>query len=135
LVVAKSIEYSSDTLENKMGRLGRRKLPEQQRRTAGALNVRFNVEEWATVVQKAADAGVTPTEWARVATLGRNPPPCREVPEVNEQAWRELGRLAATLNAVMWRFRPGLEDGLRELFDVVRKELHQVRMALKGAAE
>ena len=52
-----------------MGRLGRRPLPEEQRRTAGSLNVRFNQEEWKTVEQKAADAGVSPTEWARLVAL------------------------------------------------------------------
>lgn len=118
-----------------MGRLGRRKLPDKQRRTAATINVRFNAPEWEVVVQKAADAGVSPTAWARSATLGRNPPPRRDVPELNEKAWRELGRLVATLNGAMWRFRPGLEDGLRELFEVVKRELHKVRMELKGASE
>lgn len=118
-----------------MGRPGRRRLPEKQRRTAGSLNVRFNQQEWTTVEEKAAAAGVTPTEWARLAALGRNPPPPRVVPELNEAAWRELARLAAALNAAVWRFRPGAEGGLRELFEVVRRELHSVRMALKGEAE
>jgi hypothetical protein len=118
-----------------MGRLGRHKLPDEQRRTAGTLNVRFNQQEWETVEAKAEAAGVTPTEWARLASLGRNPPPRRVVPELNEKAWRELGKLAATLNGAMWRFRPGLEDGLRELFEIVRRELHQVRIELKGEAE
>lgn len=58
-----------------MPRLGRRRLPDEQRRTAANLNVRFNRQEWAMVEQKAADAGVTPTEWARLAALDRNPPP------------------------------------------------------------
>lgn len=118
-----------------MGQPGRRKLPDDERRTASTLNVRFNREEWERVESKAAEAGVTPTEWARLAALGRNPPPRREVPELNERAWRELGRLAATLNVARWRFRPGLEGGLRELLDLVRGELHQVRMSLKGEAE
>lgn len=118
-----------------MGRLGRHKLPDEQRRTAGALNVRFNRREWETVESKATTAGVTPTEWARLAALGRNPPPRRDVPEFNEQAWRELGRLTATLNGALWRFRPGAESGLRELLEVVKGELYKVRMGLKGEAE
>jgi hypothetical protein len=118
-----------------MGRPGRRRLPERKRHTAGSLNVRFNHEEWATVEEKAAAAGVTPTEWARLASLGRNPPPRRVVPELNEVAWRELARLAAALNGAVWRFRPGADGGLRELFEIVRRELHGVRMALKGEAQ
>lgn len=118
-----------------MSRLGRRKLPDEQRRTAASLNVRFNKHEWETVERKAADAGVSPTEWARLAALDRDPPPRRAVPELNEQAWRELARLAAALNGALWRFRPGAEDGLRELFLSVREELHSLRMTLKGETE
>lgn len=118
-----------------MGKLGRKKLSDDERRTAGALNVRYNQQEWRTVEAKATAAGVTPTEWARLASLGRNPPPRREVPELNEKAWRELGRLAAALNGAVWRFRPGAEGGLRELMEAVRGELHTVRMGLKGEAE
>jgi hypothetical protein len=118
-----------------MARLGRRRLPDEQRRAAASLNVRFNQQEWETVERKAAAAGVTPTEWARLATLDRDPPPRRVVPELNEEAWRELARLTAALNGAMWRFRPGAEGGLRELFLSVREELYHVRMGLKGEAE
>ena len=118
-----------------MSKLGRRKLPDGQRRAAASLNVRLNQQEWETVAQKAAAAGVTPTEWARLAALGRNPPPRRVVPELNWQAGRELRRLADDLNCAMWRFRPGAEGGLRESFEAVRRELYAVRMQLKGESE
>lgn len=118
-----------------MAKLGRRKLPDEQRRTAASLNVRFNRQEWETVEQKAAEAGVSPTEWARLAALERNPPPRRAIPELNQKAWLELARLAAALNGAMWRFRPGAEGGLRELFQSVRHELYNVRMQLKGETE
>jgi hypothetical protein len=56
------------------------------------------------VEEKATAAGLTPTEWARQATLERDPPPRRAVPELNQKAWLELARLAVTLNGAMWRF-------------------------------
>lgn len=118
-----------------MAQLGRRKLPDEQRRTAASLNVRFNLKEWDAVEQKAAAAGLTPTEWARLATLERNPPPRRVVPELNQKAWRELGRLAATLNGAMCRFRPGAEDALSAVFYAVRQELYHVRIQLKGESD
>src|SRR2546421_12304977 len=118
-----------------MAHLGRRPLPDNQRRTAASLNVRFNRQEWKAIEEKAAAAGVTPTEWARLASLERDPPPRRVVPELNQSAWRELGRLAAALNGAKRRFRPGAEGGLRELFQAVRGELHVVRMQLKGETE
>lgn len=118
-----------------MARLGRRKLPDEERRTAGALNIRFNQQEWIVVETKAAAAGVTPTEWARLAALGRNPPARPLVPELNQEAWRELARLAAAVNGAIWRFRPGAEDGLRTLLEDIRQELAGVRNRLKGGAE
>lgn len=77
-------------------KLERRRLPAAQRRTAGSPNVRFNQREWETVEPKAAAAGVAPTAWARLAALGRHPLRRRVVPELNQQAWLEPARLAAS---------------------------------------
>lgn len=118
-----------------MGRLGRRKLPDDQRRTAATLNVRLNEHELKIVGQKAEQAGVTATEWARLAALERDPPPRRVIPELNRLAWLELSRLAATLNGKMWRFQPGTEDDLSASFEAVRRELQSVRNQLLGNAE
>src|SRR5215204_6018569 len=52
-----------------MGKAGRPKLTETERRTAGQLVVRLNERELETVTRKAEEAGVTPTEWARYAAL------------------------------------------------------------------
>ena len=57
-----------------MGRYGRPKLPESERREAGALHIRLNQEERRVVEEKASQAGVTPHEWARLAALERDPP-------------------------------------------------------------
>lgn len=111
---------------------GRPKLGDEERRTAGFTNTRFNAEEWETVCAKAAAAGVTPTEWTRFAALERTPPRRRVIPELNQKAWHELARLAATLNGAMWRFRPGQEAELRALFETVRRELATVRGLLIG---
>jgi hypothetical protein len=104
-----------------------------ERRTAGFTNTRFNAEEWKVVCEKAEAAGLTPTEWTRYAALERHPPRRRVIPEINQEAWRELARLAATLNGAMWRFRPGQEVALREAFEAVRRELAAVRNELIGA--
>src|SRR5437763_6547792 len=106
-----------------MGKQGRRKLPSEERREAAALNIRFNEREWKVVEEKAREAGVTPTEWARYAALERNPPPRRIIPKLNQSAWLELSKLAATLHGATWRFRPGSEEPLSVLFEAVRQEL------------
>ncbi len=126
----------NDTGNNqKKSRYGRPRKPDAERRTAANVNIGFNEQEWRTVSGKAAEAGVTPTEWARLAALGRNPPPRRVVPALNETAWRELSRLATAQTRVTWHFRPGGEDGLRELLLSLRGELHTVRMQLKGEGQ
>ena len=118
-----------------MGKAGRLKLPDTERRTAGQLVVRLNARELEAVRRKAEEAGVTPTEWARYAALGRTPPPRQVIPELNRKAWLELSRLAATLNGAIWRFRPGEEDSLRAGVERVRRELAGVRNLLIGGEE
>ena len=115
-----------------MGKYGRPKLSDEERRTALTLNVRLNASEREIVEQKAHDAGVTPTEWARLAALERSPPARRVIPEINREAWLELARLAATLNAALGRFRSGEEDGLASLTEPLRGELAHVRNLLIG---
>lgn len=118
-----------------MGKYGRPKLPAGERRNARMLNVRLNSEEEQTVAEKAAMAGVTMTEWMRLAALEKRPPERRVIPEINRAAWLELSKLAATLNGAMWRFRPGSEPELRELFERVRSELGSFRNTLIGNDE
>ena len=118
-----------------MGRYGRPKLPDEKRRGALSINVRFNEAEKRIVEAKAATAGVTATEWARLAALGREPPERRSVPELNRVAWVELARLAATLNGAVWRFKPEYEQGFVQLLEIVRRELGAVRNLLIGNAE
>jgi hypothetical protein len=113
-----------------MTKRGRPKLPPDERRETASLNVRFNKAEWDQAEQKARAARQTPTQWARYAAIERDPPAPIIIPELNRKAWRELARLAATLNGAMWRFRPGAEESLRALFEAVRRELAEVRSLL-----
>lgn len=116
-----------------MGKYGRPKLPEGERRDAGALLVRLNQKERKIVDEKAATAGVTPHEWARLAALERDPPERRLIPELNREAWLEMAKLMATLNGAIWRFQPGREGALRAAVEGVRQELAAVRNLLIGS--
>jgi len=115
-----------------VGKYGRPRLADDERREALSLNVRFNEREKRIVAAKAQAAGVTPTEWARLATLQREPPERRLIPEVNRAAWLELSKLAATLNGAIWRFRPGDEHELRATIESVKAQLASFRNALIG---
>lgn len=115
-----------------MGKYGRPRLPAGERRDAGALHIRLNEEERLIVDKKAAAAGVTPHEWARLAALERDPPERRVIPELNRGAWLEMAKLMATLNGAVWRFQPGREGSLRDAVEGVRQELAEVRNLLIG---
>lgn len=115
-----------------MGKYGRPRLPAGERRDAGALHIRLNEEERLIVDEKAAAAGVTPHEWARLAALERDPPERRVIPELNRGAWLEMAKLMATLNGAVWRFQPGREGSLRDAVEGVRQELAEVRNLLIG---
>jgi hypothetical protein len=118
-----------------MGRSGRPRLADGERRTAGQLVVRLNERELKVVTRKARVAGVTPTEWARYAALERDPPRVQVVPELNREAWLELARLAGTVGRAVWRFKPGDEASLGTLVRRVDEELKAVRNLLIGSAE
>lgn len=115
-----------------MGKYGRPKLPDNERREAGALHIRLNQEERKIVEEKAEAAGVTPHEWARLAALERDPPPRQFIPELNREAWLEMAKLMATLNGAIWRFREGGEGSLRAAVEGVHGELATVRNLLIG---
>jgi hypothetical protein len=115
-----------------MGKYGRPKLSNDERRTALTLNVRLNAGEREIVERKAREAGVTPTEWARLAALERSPPTRRVIPEINREAWLGLARLAATLNTVQGRFQAGDEGELASTLEALRGELAGVRNLLIG---
>jgi hypothetical protein len=117
-----------------LGKYGRPKLPEDQRRTSGALHIRLNQEERRVVQEKASAAGVTPHEWARLAALERDPPVRRVIPELNREAWLGLARLAATLNGAIWRFQPDGAGSLRAAVEGLRGELAEVRNLLIGGS-
>lgn len=115
-----------------MERYGRPKLKDAERRTASALLVRLNEHEQRVIEDKAKQAGLSPTEWARFAALERDPPARVFIPELNSKAWLELSKLAATLNRAICRLRPGGEGSLKEIAERVGQELAEVRNLLIG---
>jgi hypothetical protein len=116
-----------------LGKYGRPKLPDGERREAGALHIRLNQTERKIVEEKASLAGVTPHEWSRLAALERDPPPRQFIPELNREAWLEMAKLMTTLNGAIWRFQEGREGSLRAAMESVRGELATVRNLLIGS--
>jgi hypothetical protein len=115
-----------------MGKYGRPKLPESERRGARPLHIRLNEEERKIVEEKASLAGVTPHEWARLAALGQDPPIRPIVPELNYEAWHETAKLLSTLKGAIWRFQPGMEEALRAMLEGTKDDLTVVRKLLLG---
>ena len=115
-----------------MGKYGRPKLKPHERRDAATLNVRLNKVEREIIKEKAAQAGVTVHEWARLAALGQDPPVRPIVPEINYEAWCETAKLLSTLKAAIWRFQPGMDEALRASLEGTREDLTAVRKLLLG---
>lgn len=118
-----------------MGKYGRPKLSDKERRDSIMLNVRLNADEREIVERKAQEAGVTMTEWARFAALEQSPPARRVIPEINREAWLELARLAATLNTALGKFQTRDGGELASTFESLRGELAGVRNQLIGNDE
>jgi hypothetical protein len=118
-----------------LGKYGLPRLPEDQRREAGALHIRLTRDERRVVEEKASQAGVTPHTWAYHAVMERDPPRRQIIPELNREAWLELARLATTVNSAVWRFRPGGEEALRDAVERLRGELAEVRNLLIEGSE
>ncbi len=115
-----------------MGKYGRPKLSSDELRDRLSLNVRFNREERETVERKAREAGVTMTEWARLAAVEKSPPARRVIPEINRTAWLELAHLAAMLNSAIGRFQTEDNPEIILTFEALRQELASVRNGLIG---
>lgn len=118
-----------------MGKYGRPKLSSDERRDSLSLNVRLNREEREIVERKAREAGVTPTEWARLAAMEKSPPARRVIPEINRAAWLDLAHLATMLNVTNERFKTGDDADIIRTFEELRRELASVRNGLIGNGE
>lgn len=116
-----------------MGKIyGRPKLAEGKRRSAKAYNIRYNESESSIVEKKAIDAGTTPTEWIRAASLERQPKSKRVIPEVNQYAYLKLSKLVEASTEQIWNFAPGDENNLHEILIKVKREISELQNALTG---
>lgn len=103
--------------------------PENVRRS---VSVRLNGNEWASIQRKADAVGMTPTAWMRRAALSRVPLRA-VVPVINRKAYAELARLAANLNQITRAANEGRVSLSPALFELLRKEVQQLRLELLGA--
>lgn len=115
-----------------MGRYGRPKLPENERREALTLNVRFNEQEKQILIEKARRAGVTATEWVRFCSLEIDPPERRVIPELNREAWLELSRLNSLLCAEITDISDHENVELKDSLITLQQLLIDVRNRLIG---
>ena len=98
----------------------------EKRVMTGWLRARCSPEEEALIAKRAEDAGITPSELIRAATLGYRLPASRiEVAAVNH-VLAELGKIGSNINQIAYHLnagRPGdvkegiIEESLRELLE------------------
>jgi len=120
---------SEESREHRKG--GRPALEPEQKRGHIAAG-RLNAEEFARVEEWRSRVKMRRGEYVRAALLNKLPP---VVPEVNRQAWVELGRLASNLNQLQAAINGGWAKGtsveVSELQGKV-KELKEAVESLRG---
>ena len=99
------------------------------------IGVRVNAAELAELESKADAAGVSVTEWLRLAGLRRRAP-AGVVPAINRDAWAALARSAANLNQLTKAVNEGRDlrvdvDALRLMY----REIQTLRQQLFGVAD
>lgn len=114
--------------------MARPKSPPEQIR-ARTIGVRVNPVELADLETKAQAAGVTVTEWLRLAGLRRRAP-AGVVPAINREAWVELARLAANLNQLARAANEGQTVTVNEqLLSRLMDQVQALRRGLLGVAD
>lgn len=117
--MSKSIRHSEDI--SKVARRGKfhtKKMPQSEVRTH-CVSVRLNEDELIILDSKRGQ--YKKGEWLRMASLNKLPP---VLPEINREAWTELGRLAQDLNHILCHLdnkSPDSELTLTELFALCRQ--------------
>ena len=110
---------------------GRPRLPPEELKTEALPNIRVRPGERAQIQAQADQLGISLSELVRRALLGRRLP--RPVPELNREAWRKLGPLAANFNQYVKAIHEGQAAGAPlHLLEHLRRLLAALREALLG---
>ena len=116
--------------EKKGRRGGRSAIPENLLRTH-CVSVRMNSAELGRLDK--ARGKTQRGEWMRLAGLDRLPP---IVPDLNREAWGDLGRLGSNLARILAAVEAGkltqVGDGLRELVAETQAQIKGLRAELLG---
>jgi hypothetical protein len=99
------------------------------------IGVRVNATELAELESKAKVAGVSVTEWLRLAGLRRRAP-AGVVPVINRQAWAALARSAANLNQLTKAVNEGRTAGVdANALRLMYREIQTLRQQLLGVSD
>ncbi|ECA5251283.1 ATP-binding protein [Salmonella enterica subsp. enterica serovar Lomalinda] len=108
------------TRVSKRGKFHTDKLPDNEIRHH-CVSVRLNEEELSILNNKRGT--YKKGEWLRIASLNKLPP---VLPEINREAWTELGRLAQDLNHLLAHLDSKSPDS-----ELTRTELFALRRQIK----
>lgn len=99
------------------------------------IGVRVNAAELAELESKANTAGVSVTEWLRLAGLRRRAP-AGIAPAINRQAWAALARSAANLNQLTKAVNEGRQIGVDvNALRIMYREIQTLRQQLLGVSD
>ena len=110
---------------------GRPKLQEEDRRSI-ARKISYSPIEDEIILLKSTDAGTTPAEWIRAASLETKPKTKRVIPKLNQRGLLELSNFTELLNQSLWRFSPGDEPKLFEEIYELKLKVGELQKSLLG---
>lgn len=114
-----------------MKKYGRPKLNREDRRSI-ARKVSYSPSEDEIIISKSTEAGTTPAEWIRAASLETQPKTKRVIPKLNQQGLIELSKFTEILNQRLWHFTPGDESKLFEEISELKLKVGDLQKMLLG---
>jgi mobilization protein NikA len=121
--------------EEKRRRYGPAPLSDDEKRNV-SVSSRLNKAEATQLDRLRSTTGMQRGEYLRCAALHLLPPPPRTVPAINDQAYRELGKLAGNLNQLQKSINSGqVHDCPVELVIELIQKVDLLRFALLGITE
>ncbi len=114
---------------------GRPKIDADAKRSLSLPPIKVNEVERIRIEAQAQAAGLPVSTWARYAAQNIAPPKRRIIPQLNQEAWLQLGDELISLRRLKWKLETDGERAVVAALGRVEEEMKQLRNKLIGAAE
>jgi len=114
---------------------GRPKIEADAKRSLSLPPIKVNEVERIRIEAQAQAAGLPVSTWARYAAQNIAPPKRRIIPQLNQEAWLQLGDELLSLRRLKWKLETEGERAVVVALERVEGEMKLLHNKLIGAAE